>query len=136
MSTLFYAYGEDFDARQEIWDLQARVSVEDRHVGYLSAVRLLLDIAIDGFRPDGVGRLLSVTEIDNILLFEDSGVRLAFEVPGNGRYETPDIMLLTAKSCPRRKEDGHASTRTALVQDAARRQSKGQRGQWPFAGRR
>ena len=102
--SLYYVIGDDFNVRDDLWALVARVAAEKRHVGFNSAVRLLFDLAVDGFNPDQMNGLLNPTDFDDILLFVDSGMRLAFDVPGNGRASTPDIMLLAAQFCPRRGE--------------------------------
>ena len=128
--SLNYVSGKDFDARQEVWDLKSRVDVENRHRGYMSAVRLLFDLAVDGFKSGSMSGLLQPTQIENILVLEDSGVRLAFHVPGNGRYPTPDIMLLAAEFCslvPAQR----AASRASFVAMAAQR-SKGKNEAWPL----
>jgi hypothetical protein len=127
---LLYAAGDDFDVRQEFWTLKTRVAAEDRYRGYFSAVRLLFDLAVDGFKPGEMRGLFEATPIENIMLFEDAGVRLAFQVPGNGRHSTPDIMLLAAEFCPlnpAQRAASHASFAAAAAQRAHGRVEK-----WPL----
>lgn len=128
---LYYASGADFDARREVWALRARVAAEQRLRGYMSAVRLLFDLSVDGFRPDDMQGLLDPTDIENILVFEDSGVRLAFNVPGNGRLPTPDIMLLAAELCALDRQ-ARAATRRAFAASARHRYRNGERAIWPL----
>jgi len=132
---LLYAFGDDFDVRREVWALKARVDAEERHRGFMSAVRLLFDLALDGFKPDDMRGLLEPTEVENILVFEDAGVRLIFNVPGNGRLSTPDIMLLVAEFYPAPEEPGAKAWRLALILEARRRGTEGQRGTWPLVKR-
>jgi hypothetical protein len=129
---LYYVAGEGFDARQDIWDLQARIAEEDRYAGFASAIRLLIDLATDGFKPDRDGGLLEPTDADNVLLFEDAGMRLALEVPGQGRAATPDISLLAAQFCGLDRKSRKAG-RAAFVATALERRKTGQRMTWPLA---
>ena len=130
--SLYYAVGDDFDARQEVWTLKARVAVEGRQLGFMSAIRLLFDIALDGFNAEQMHGLLRRSGLENILLFEDAGARLAFDVPGNGRLPTPDIMLLGAQFCPRHGEFEAVSARNDFVASAFDRRMRGRRATWPF----
>jgi hypothetical protein len=128
--SLYYAVGQDFDPRQELWDLKARVAAEDRYRGYFSAVRMLFDLSVDGFDPEQMNGLLESTNSENVVLFEDCGVCLAFDLPGNGRLRTPDIMLLAAQFCPLRGGPAHAVSLTTFVETAAERRLIGNRATW------
>jgi hypothetical protein len=128
--SLYYAIGQDFDPRQELRDLKARVAAEDRHRGYFSAVRLLFDLAVDGFDPEQMNGLLESTNNTNVMLFEDSGVRLAFDLPGHGRLQTADIILLAAQFCPLRGGPAHAISLTVFVETASERRLIGTRATW------
>jgi hypothetical protein len=126
---LLYIAGQDFDARKEIWTLQAQVEKQKLHRGFASAIRLLVDLALDGYKPST--HPLEQTNFDNVLLFEDAGMRLAFNVPGNGRAPSPDIMLLASGTCtPDRAV--RAASRAKFITDAAVRRKHGQSLIWPL----
>lgn len=130
---LFYAVADDFDARREFITLTARVAAQGRYRGYWSALKLLLDVARDGFNPIEMRELLERTEAENVLLFEDAGVRLTFDVPANGLLSTPDIMLLASEFCPRPGQAMHVATRVALIAASADRRIRGRRATWALA---
>ena len=108
-----------------------RVAAAARHQGYLDALRLLRDIAIDGYKPDEMEGLLIETTTENVLVFESVGVRLAFDVPGNGRASTPDIALLAAEFCDLDRF-ARAATRPMFIARAVERSRTGERAIWPL----
>lgn len=124
--------GLAFDPRAELRDLRDRVAAEQRHHGYMSAIRLLLDLAMDGYLPDRDGGLLMRTSIENILVFEDSGVRLGFAVPGNGRHSTPHISFLGAQFCALDREQ-RAADRESFARAMHHRSRSGTDQSWPLA---
>ena len=117
------------DARREVQELLTRVAAEARHRGCLDALRLLQDVAIDGYSPDEMKGLLIETTVENVLVFESLGVRLAFDVPGNGRAPTPDIALLAAEFCDLDRA-ARAATRPIFVARAVERRRLGERATW------
>lgn len=94
---LYYMVGDEFDASADVWDLRAQLHATNRYAGFASAVGLLVELAIDGYASDRHAHMLQSTSAENLMLFEDAGVRLGFDVPGNGRASTPDVALLGAE---------------------------------------
>lgn len=131
---LLYVRGAGFDAQLELKGLAPRVDIEQRHSGYWSGLRLLRDIATIGFSPAKLGPLFEKTDVDDVLLFEDSGFRLAFDVPGNGRHATPDIALLAAEFCALSRK-ARLATRADFVAKASERRRKGEHVTWLFVKR-
>jgi hypothetical protein len=130
--SLNYLAASDFDPQGEIRALRDRVAAEGRHNGYMSAIRLLLDLAMDGYLPHRDGGMLERTAIEDIFVFEDSGVRLGFCVPGNGRHTTPDIALLGAEFCPLDRAQ-RAASREPFARTMYRRYKSGTGFTWPLA---
>lgn len=121
-----------FDPRVELRALRDRVEAEQRHQGYMSAIRLLLDLAVDGYLPQRDGGLLMSTGIENIFVFEDAGVRLGFGVPGNGRHSTPHISFLGVEFCAVDRGQ-RAADRGAFAEVMAHRYRLGTDQSWPLA---
>ena len=67
------------------------------------------------------------------MLFEDAGVRLAFEVPGNGLFPTQDVTLLAAEFCHDRGQATYTLGRAKFIVTAASRRLRGRRATWPLA---
>lgn len=128
---LQYVRGDGFDAQLELRQLAKLVAKEKRHSGYWSGLRLLRDFATTGFSPSEHSPLLEPTGTDDVFIFEDSGLRLAFDVPGNGRHPTPDIALLSAEFCPLSRA-ARRETRAASITQATVRRRTGERRTWPL----
>ncbi|MBI3704468.1 MAG: hypothetical protein HY244_11640 [Rhizobiales bacterium] len=126
-----YITGNAGDARREVKELMGRVAAEARHRGCLDALRLLRDVALEGYNPDEMKGLLIETTNENVLVFESEGVRLAFDVPGNGRASTPDIALLAAEFCDFDRV-ARATTRPMFIARAVERRRTGERAIWPL----
>lgn len=130
--SLSYMAAADFDPQAELRSLRDGVAAEGRHSGYMSAIRLLLDLAMDGYLPHRDGAMFERTASEDILVFEDSGVRLGFGVPGNGRHTTPDITLLGVEFCPLDRAQ-RAASREFFAQIMQRRYKSGTSSVWPLA---
>ena len=130
---LYYIVGDAFDASDDLWNLRNNLHVADRYAGFASAVELLLDFAKEGYSSDRHRHMLQNTATENLMLFQDAGVRLGFNVPGSGRAPTPDIAFLGAEFYDTDPGNLTDRGRTSFVTAMRSRLARGRMEIWTFA---
>ncbi|MCT8999833.1 hypothetical protein [Chelativorans intermedius] len=117
-------YGDDFDAADELRSLRDAYTGDfDKSSGIVSGFYELSEIRNNGFLPHD-----RWSRHGNLFLFQEYKFRMAATVPGDGRLQTRDVMLVVSETFDLRAQA--RSTQSAFLDRARERIGRGRVRRW------